>query len=103
MQEYIDILDKEGNKTGESLDGKEIHKLGLPHRTVHIWLVNSRKQLLLQKRSKIKDAYPSCWDISAAGHISSGETSLEAAKKETREELGLDLSDEAFSFLFSVR
>lgn len=43
------------------------------------------------------------WDISVGGHISAGQTSLEAAKRETAEELGQILSDKAFTFLFTIR
>jgi isopentenyl-diphosphate delta-isomerase len=103
MEEYLDIFDEQGNNTQRSDTYDNIHRLGLLHRTVHVWLINSEKQILLQKRAKNKRAYPGYWDISAAGHIDSGATSLEAAKRETQEELGLDLPDSAFTFLFSVR
>jgi len=103
MKEYLDILDEQGNATGKSETYANIHKLGLIHRTVHVWFLNSRGQLLLQLRTKNKRAYPSHWDISAAGHVSSGQTSLDAAKRETQEELGLDLPESEFIFLFSVR
>jgi isopentenyldiphosphate isomerase len=42
------------------------------------------------------------WDISAAGHVSADETSVEAAQKETREELGLDLPESDFEKLFTI-
>jgi len=103
MEEYLDILDEHGNKTGKSETYNDVHKMGLIHRTVHVWFLNSRGQLLLQMRSKNKRAYPRHWDISAAGHVSSGQTSLDAAKRETQEELGLDLPGSEFVFLFSVR
>jgi isopentenyldiphosphate isomerase len=103
MKEYIDILNTKGEKTGKSLSYEETHKSGSIHRTVHVWLSNSKKQLLLQKRSKNKRAYPGMWDISVGGHISAGQASIEAAKRETKEELGIDLPDEAFTLLFVVR
>jgi isopentenyl-diphosphate delta-isomerase type 1 len=102
MKEYLDILDENGRPTGESATHEESHAKGLAHRSVHVWLLNSRHQLLLQKRSLAKRAYPGNWDISAAGHVSSGETSLEAARKEMREELGIDLPESAFAYLFTV-
>lgn len=45
--------------------------------------------MLLQKRSKNKDSHPGLWDISAAGHVDSGETPLEAAVREVEEEIGI--------------
>lgn len=102
MEEYLDVLDAKGEKTGVSKSYEEVHRTGLLHGTVHVWFLNSKGQLLLQKRSKNKTAYPNRWDISAAGHISAGQTSVEAAQRETEEELGLNLPNDAFRFLFSV-
>lgn len=93
MFEYIDVLDGDGNKTGESRTMDDIHKYGLVHRTAHVWILNNRKQLLLQRRAESMGIYPFFWDISSAGHISSGETSLQGAKRETKEELNLDFPD----------
>src|SRR3989338_2527241 len=102
-EEYLDILNERGEKTGEKRSYAEAHRIGLLHRAVHVWFLNSKKQLLLQKRSKNKFTHPSCWDISVAGHASSGQTSIEAAKRETEEEIGLTLLDEAYEYLFTVR
>ncbi len=94
--EYLDVLDEKGNKTGEVKSKPEIHKNGLWHRTVHIWLMNSKDELLLQMRSKTKDTYPGCWDVSAAGHISAGEDSLLSAERELFEELGITIAKNDF-------
>jgi len=103
MIEYLDVLNEQGEKTGESLPYEDIHKKGFFHRGVHVWFMNSKRELLLQKRTENKRAYPSHWTMSAGGHISSGETSVEAAQKETREEIGLDISTSQFELLFSIK
>ena len=103
MEEYLDIVDDKGEKTGESRSYNEVHKDGLLHRTVHVWFLNSERKLLLQKRSPNKRAYPDHWDISAAGHVSAGQTSKEAAQRETEEELGISLPQSAFQYLFTVK
>ena len=46
-------------------------------------------EVLLQKRSREKDAYPGCYDISSAGHIHTGDDYLESALRELEEELGI--------------
>ena len=102
-EEYFDILNEKGEKTGESRSKKEAHEKGLIHRTAHVWILNSKKELLLQKRASGLRVYPDCWDISAAGHISAGQTSLEGAKREVEEELGLSLPDNMFVYLFTVQ
>jgi len=100
--EYVDILDDKGNKTGQVKSCEEAHHFGLIHRTVHVWILNSKNELLIQKRERNRKAYPLYWDISASGHISAGQTSLEAAQRETKEELGLDVSKSEFEYLFTL-
>jgi len=100
--EYIDILDKDGNKTGLTKPKPEIHKNGDWHRASHIWIINFQNELLIQRRSSTKENYPNLWDISAAGHISAGEDSITSALRETKEELGLKLDKEDVQYLFST-
>lgn len=96
MQEYLDICDSEGNLTGQKELKSEVHKKGLWHRSVHVWIINSKKEILIQKRSATKDNHPNEWDISAAGHVSSGEDFLTSAQRETEEEIGLKIRPEDF-------
>jgi len=88
VEEYFDILDESGKPSGKTALRSEVHKKGLYHRTVHIWLIKEGK-LLLQRRSADKDSFPSRLDISSAGHIDAGEEPLTAAVRELSEELGI--------------
>ncbi|MDD2680906.1 MAG: NUDIX domain-containing protein [Patescibacteria group bacterium] len=90
--ELIDILDEDGEDTGFVKAKSEVHANGLWHKTAHIWIVNSKNQILLQHRSEKKENYPNYWDISVAGHVSSGEDVEVAALREIKEEIGVDLS-----------
>lgn len=92
MDELIDIVDADGNPTGKKALKSEIHKKGWYHNTIHLWLYNAKAEVLLQQRSHKKVIYPLLWDVSVAGHIDAGETFLEAALRETEEEIGLKLS-----------
>lgn len=49
--------------------------------------------MLLQKRSRDKDSFPGCYDISAAGHIPAGADALSAALRELEEELGIQADE----------
>ncbi|MFH1325978.1 MAG: NUDIX domain-containing protein [Candidatus Falkowbacteria bacterium] len=89
LDNLIDVLDKEGKKTGQVLTSLDVHEQGLWHATVHIWVYNSKGEILLQKRSEVAVTYPGLWDISAAGHIDAGETPVEAAIREIKEEIGI--------------
>eukprot|EP00761_Pharyngomonas_kirbyi_P003242 gb/GECH01003246.1/.p1 GENE.gb/GECH01003246.1/~~gb/GECH01003246.1/.p1 ORF type:complete len:210 (+),score=63.07 gb/GECH01003246.1/:1-630(+) len=102
-QEQLEIFTVEGNPTGISKDRDAVHKDGDWHNTVHVWIINSLGELLLQQRSPGKESYPLLWDASAAGHISFGETPIEAAIKETKEELGIDIKAEELKKITRVQ
>lgn len=90
--ELFDIVDENGRPTGRVVPREEAHRLGLRHRTSHVWVLrqkNGRLQVLLQKRSETKDSFPGCWDISSAGHIPAGSDFVRSALRELREELEL--------------
>ena len=90
-QEMIDVLDENGIKTGQILPRSEIHKKGLWHRAIVVAIINEKNEILIQQRSANKDKNPNKWDISAAGHISSGQDSLMAATREINEEVSVNL------------
>ncbi len=92
--EYLDIVDENGNPTGEVVDRVQAHKEGIRHRTSHVWIVrkhSDKVQILLQKRCATKDSFPGCYDISSAGHIPAGVDYVPSAVRELKEELGLDI------------
>ncbi|KAL7596258.1 hypothetical protein Lser_V15G28029 [Lactuca serriola] len=100
-EERFDILTKTGQKTGISKPRGAVHRDGDYHRAVHVWIfAESTQELLLQKRADCKDSWPGLWDISSAGHISAGDSSLITARRELQEELGLTLPNDAFELLF---
>ena len=100
--EYVDILVKEGPLTGEKKVKSEVHRDGDWHRTVHLWIINSKGELLIQKRAVAKESYPNMWDIPSAGHIAAGEDSITSAIRETKEELGLKLDSSEIEYLFTI-
>ena len=99
--EYLDILDKNGNKTGEKKPRKEVHSKGYWHKGVHIWVINSNKELLVQRRSKNEDVYPNKLYISVTGHPVSGEKEIDSIKREFKEEIGVELDTKKLEYLFS--
>ena len=104
MEEYVDILDEDGKETGEVITKKEAHKTGKWHRAIHIWIISEdKKKILLQKRCADKNLFPNMWDISVGGHVSSGEDTLVAAKRELSEELGLDPDTYEFEYVDVIK
>lgn len=91
-KEYFDVLDEQRNKTGKTKLREEVHRDGDWHRAVNIFIVNSKNEILLQRRSPDKDSYPGMLDISCGGHLSAGDDIWMAAVRELEEELGLQVS-----------
>ncbi len=89
MDEILEIVDEHNTVIGTAVR-TEIHRRHLMHRSVHVFLFNSKGELFLQKRSARKDEFPGCYDSSAAGHVSPGESYIEAAARELKEELGIE-------------
>ncbi len=101
--EFIDILDEFGNPTGVIKRKEEAHAQGLWHKTVHIWCVNSKNEILLQYRSAKMVNWPNRWDISVGGHIDSGETEAVAALREIKEEIGVDIDVSELELISTIK
>ena len=100
--EYFDITDHNGIPTGEIISRSKAHRLGIMHRTAHIWVIRNhenRTEVLLQKRSAEKDSFPLCLDTSSAGHIQAGDEPLPSALRELKEELGIEAEEEDLTFI----
>lgn len=100
--EQIDILNPDGSSAGFSSPRKKAHAEGLHHKSIHLWIVNSFGELLIQKRSLSKTAHAGLWDISCAGHIESGDSPEATVVKELKEELGLDINQTDFTYCFTI-
>lgn len=101
--EHIDTLDEHGIPTGKTRTRAEIHRDGDWHRAAHVWMLNDRGEVLIQKRSPTIDLFRDHWDVSLAGHVRSGEESRAAAVRELEEELGVSAEPHELEFLGTVR
>lgn len=88
--EYWDIIDEQGQPTAL------VHPRGVPlgpnqyHKVVMMAVINQHQQILIQKRAA-HVAHPNLWDITAGGSVLAGETSLNGARREFVEELGIEV------------
>lgn len=101
MAEIWDVYDENGNMTGKTMKRGE-PKAGEYMLCAHIYLYTPDRRFLIQKRSMTKESHPGEWDITC-GAILSGEESLEGAKRETLEEVGIDISDAKIHFVERVK
>ncbi len=102
--EYFDIYDEAGNRTGRALRRVCHGDPRLLHHTSHVVVFHPDKQrILLQKRSISKDIQPGRWDTAVGGHVDEGEDFLSAALRELREELGVSVAAGELRYLFDSR
>lgn len=100
--ELFDVVDKNDCVVGQAARA-EVHRLGLFHRAVHIFVFDAVGNMILQKRALAKDTAPGLLSTSCAGHVDSGENYDSSAIRELEEELGI--SEEAaknLHFLFAM-
>jgi isopentenyldiphosphate isomerase len=93
--EVLEVYDPHGRPTGLAKRRGEIHCDGDWHLAFFCWIVRGGPrgaELVLQKRSSLKDVWPERFDASAAGHVHFGET-RGAALREVAEELGLAIAE----------
>lgn len=101
MDELVDIFDE--NQKFIKKEMKSVaHTLGHWHKSIHAYLINNNKEIVIQKRSADKDLYPNVWDVSFAGHVGAGEDTKTSALRECQEELGITLSENEIKYLFTV-
>ncbi|HEX7042623.1 MAG TPA: NUDIX domain-containing protein [Patescibacteria group bacterium] len=96
--EYLDIVDEKDNIVTPHVPYEEVHAKHARHRVVHVMIFNSAGEFLLQLRSKDKSAFPNYWTFSAGGHVRHGESYEDALVRETKEEVGIDVSVGDFEF-----
>lgn len=101
MSELMDIYTRDGRHIGtKSRDECHSKNPGFYHKPVWIWIINDDNKILVQKRASVKKSFPNYWDTPSAGHVLAGETSIEGAIRETKEELGIDTFEKDYEFVF---
>ena len=78
---------------------RDAHARGAWHRSVGLWLYTADGDVVLQKRSHLKDTNPGKWQMSVAGHVASGQSVLDAVLSEAHEELGIKLKESDVEFV----
>lgn len=90
MEEIWEILNQEGKPTGETMKKGQPIPEGFYHLGADVWIINSKNQILIQKRSPKKKQAPNVWAMTG-GSVIKGENSLQTIERETQEELGIKL------------
>lgn len=88
-QEMFPLVGPDGIVAGQASRGY-CHGGAKPlHPVVHLHIIDRESRVYMQKRSMRKDIQPGKWDTAVGGHVSYGESLLEALYREASEEIGL--------------
>jgi isopentenyldiphosphate isomerase len=93
--EFLDIYDIDRQPTGCQVSRNASLPAGQYRLAVHVNIFNSDGKMLIQQRREDDAHWPGLWDISVGGCALCGESSRQAAHRETLEELGLDINFES--------
>jgi isopentenyldiphosphate isomerase len=88
-QELVDLIDEAGRTIGV-VTRREMRTKRLPHRCAYVLVFNRQGELYIHLRTPTKDVYPSHWDVTIGGVLAAGESFDVGARRELREELGVE-------------
>lgn len=100
MHELVDANGKNTGKVITHVEARDLNNIpeGCYLHIVGVVIVNSKNEVLLQKRSNQKRVNPGIWGV-CGGKIDYGETTLDAGVRETFEEIGVKLNKENLKIL----
>ena len=96
--EYWDVYDKSGKYTGRAKAKGAQWLPGEFHPAMEAWIVNSRGEILIQRRADTCDILPGVWGLTT-GRMVAGESTQAGCLREMKEELGLTVQRNALTFL----
>ena len=89
MEEIFDVYTRDGEYLGTAPKSVCHSKNpGFYHKPVWMWIINSKNEILVQKRASCKKTCPDLWE-NCGGHVDAGESMIHGAIREVYEELGV--------------
>ena len=89
--ELLDLYTEDRVRTGKTMVRGTVVPEGLCRLVVHVCIFDSQGRMLIQQRQPFKSGWSNYWDMSVGGCAVAGDTSIAAAERETREEIGLSV------------
>jgi isopentenyl-diphosphate delta-isomerase len=97
------ILVNENDEQVGTMDKMEAHRKALLHRAFSIFILNSKGEMLLQRRAQDKYHSGGLWTNACCSHPLPGESTIEAAERRLKEELGFTIPlSKALEFIYKV-
>ncbi|HWA35244.1 MAG TPA: isopentenyl-diphosphate Delta-isomerase [Cyclobacteriaceae bacterium] len=99
--EHVILVDEADREIG-TMEKIEAHAKGLLHRAFSILLLNSKGEILIQKRANTKYHSAGLWTNTCCSHPSPGESMKDATRRKLIQEMGIDEPCD-FAFKFTYR
>ncbi len=90
---FLDVYDEIGSTIVDTKTYDEVHRQGLWHKGVHVWVLTPDNQFIIQKRGPHVQTKPNILEASAGGHVNSGRTPIQATIEECHEEIGVNVEE----------
>lgn len=98
--ELWDLYTEDRKLTGkEHIRGEKLPE-NMYHLVVHVWIKNSKGQYLISQRSANRPTFPLMWEC-VGGSVLKGESSIDGAIREAKEEAGVELLPDNGKLIFS--
>ena len=99
--EFVEMFDNKRRALNKKVE-RYTHISGEYAQGSHVWIINSKNEFLIQKRTPTKRLYPNLWSITSGG-TDCGETTLETAYREVKEELGIEIKPEELELMMTYK
>ncbi|WP_298156829.1 isopentenyl-diphosphate Delta-isomerase [Flavobacterium sp.] len=101
-EEQVILVDEHDNQIG-IMPKLEAHEKAVLHRAFSVFILNDKKEIMLQQRASQKYHSPLLWTNTCCSHQREGETNIEAGTRRLFDEMGIrtDLT-ELFHFIYKA-
>ena len=100
--ERVVLVDSQDQQLG-TMGKIEAHEKAVLHRAFSVFILNSKRELLLQQRAYEKYHSPGLWTNTCCSHQREGETNFQAGNRRLMEEMGMSVPlKELFTFIYKA-
>ena len=93
IDEYLDLVDENDNVIGNKRRSEVYEEKLTNYRVINAFVMNSKGEIWIPRRTANKKLYPLSLDISVGGHVETGENYEDALKREAYEELNINVDE----------
>lgn len=102
VEEKVILVDRNDNPIG-LMNKLEAHEKAVLHRAFSVFILNDKKELMLQQRAHHKYHSPLLWTNTCCSHQRENETNIQAGTRRLREEMGFETElKEMFHFIYKA-